>query len=68
MANWILPIIKLLLKFGLPWLESHVAPSIATIIKDILKMLGESSDQTHTMTQIKEGWDKVCTGINCPVK
>lgn len=41
MPLWVTVLIKLALKFGLPWLEAHVPPAIAAIIEAILKIIQE---------------------------
>jgi hypothetical protein len=67
MPFWMMLLLKMAIKLGLPWVEAHVPPAIAKIIEDILKLLGESKDQKQTMTQITENWNKACSGVGCPV-
>ena len=53
MPWWSSYLISLALKLGAPWLESHVAPQIAQIIEKVLKVIGESDNQSDTLQSLK---------------
>lgn len=67
MPFWVSLLIQLALKYGLPWLESHVSPAIAALIEEILKHLKSlpPESQGKAVTELHEIVKKHCSGIGC---
>jgi hypothetical protein len=58
MPFWVTLLIKLALQFGVPWLENHVPPAIASLIEAILKIIqGHPGGQAAGVKAVQEHLD-----------